>query len=274
MTVPHCSVISHTTPSGGSLTWLEAGDPDAPALVLLHGIGSDALLWQKQIAAFAPHRHVLAWNAPGYAESSPLSDDVFPGDAGIWADQLAQGLDAFGVDRCVMVGHSLGAITAARFAATSPERVSTLVISSPARGYGQERGADLLPALQARIDDIRQFGSAGMAARRAPRTLTPQASQEMLAEAEAAMARVSVEGYCDAVHLLACGRLVEDLARWTGPLHLIGAEEDIIVPLKIVQQLATAFPQARLHVIKDAGHASYLQAPEQFQAALADALSA
>ncbi|MFT8896879.1 MAG: alpha/beta hydrolase [Acetobacter sp.] len=272
MIAPH-SAISHTTPSGGVLTWLAAGNPDAPALVLLHGIGSDAMLWQKQIAVFAPHMHVLAWNAPGYAGSSPLSEDVLPGNPDVWADQLAQGLDAFGVSRCVLVGHSLGAITAARFAVTSPERVATLVLSSPARGYGQERGSDLLPALQARIDDIRQLGSAGMASRRAPRTLAPGASTEMLAEAEAAMARVSVAGYCDAVHLLACGRLAEDLIRWNGPLHLIGAAEDVIVPVKIVQELAKTFPQARLHVIEGAGHASYLQAPEQFQAALTDALS-
>lgn len=255
------------------LSWIEAGDQDAPALVLLHGIGSDALLWQKQIDAFAPHRHVLAWNAPGYAGSTPLPDNALPDDPDVWATRLAEGLDALGISRCVLVGHSLGALTATRFAITHPERVSTLVLSSPAHGYGQKAGESLLPAMQARIDDISHLGPAGMAVRRAPRTLASGAPPEILADAVAAMSRVSVAGYRDAVHLLACGNLTADLAHWNGPLHLIGAEEDVIIPLQKVRELASIFPRARLHVIEGAGHASYLQAPEQFQAALTNALS-
>ncbi|GBQ22474.1 putative hydrolase [Gluconacetobacter sacchari DSM 12717] len=258
---------------GEVLTWQECGSAAAPSLVLLHGIGSDARLWRAQLAAFAPERRVLAWNAPGYAESSPFPEGTPTGDPTLWAQRLMDGLDALGVSSCVLVGHSLGAVTAARFARLWPERVKALVLSSPAQGYGQSPGAALLPALQARIDDITSLGPRGMAEHRAPRTLGPGADAAMIRAVTDAMARVSVRGYCDAVRLLAGGRLADDLPAWNGPLHLVCAEEDRIVPPATVETLAALRPSARLCRIAGAGHASYLQAPDLFNRCLAHVLA-
>ncbi|MFT9386299.1 alpha/beta fold hydrolase [Acetobacter sp.] len=286
-----------TQAQGGTLRWLESGPTGSPTdvpkgspierpvgspmgnasggqtLVLLHGIGSDAQAWRAQLEGFAPRHRVLAWNAPGYAGSTPFPPAAHPANPSCWARALAAGLDGLGVERCVLVGHSLGAVTATRFAVENPHRVAKLVLSSPARGYGQPPGESLLPALQARVDDIATLGPAGMAARRAPRTLTPDATPAQIEAATAAMARVSAQGYQDAVHLLAGAKLVADLTRWQGDTDFIAADGDQIVPAEIVQAVARTCPGAGLHLIHGAGHASYLQAPDQFNRILADVLA-
>ncbi|MGE4614021.1 MAG: alpha/beta fold hydrolase, partial [Planctomycetota bacterium] len=53
----------------GPLSVVEAGDPTAPALVLLHGIGSSGDAFLAQVPAFADRWHLLAPDAPGYGES-------------------------------------------------------------------------------------------------------------------------------------------------------------------------------------------------------------
>ncbi len=88
-------------------------------LTLLHGISSGAASWHKQMAL--PGYRVLAWDMPGYGESPMLA--AAPANAGDYADALARMLDRAGVEQTILVGHSLGALVAAAFAAKYPQRV-------------------------------------------------------------------------------------------------------------------------------------------------------
>lgn len=90
-------------------------------LTLLHGISSGAASWHKQMAL--PGYRVLAWDMPGYGESPMLA--ATPADAGDYADALARMLDRAGVEQTILVGHSLGALVAAAFAAKYPQRCFT-----------------------------------------------------------------------------------------------------------------------------------------------------
>src|SRR5687768_16200251 len=57
---------------GDRWSYLEAGAPDAPPVVLLHGIGAHAAYFRFQFEALADRARVLAWNAPGYLLSDAL----------------------------------------------------------------------------------------------------------------------------------------------------------------------------------------------------------
>ena len=85
-----------------------------------------------------------------------------------YSEALAQLLDRLAVHRAVLVGHSLGAIIAARFAATNPGRVAGLALISPAVGYRTPVGAPLPDNVRARIDDFVRLGAKDFAAARAP----------------------------------------------------------------------------------------------------------
>ena len=231
-------------------------------LVLLHGIGSNAASWAG-LEPYFGDRRVVAWDAPGYGESlAHLHPHPTPDD---YAAVLADFLDTEDVARCDLVGHSLGALIATRFARRWPGRVRHLVLSSPAAGYAHDASRPLPEKLQARIDDVRNLGPAGMAARRAANTLAEGVAPDVLARVRAAMAAVNVAGYSQATWLLAQGNLAADLAALTVPVSFIGGTADRVTPLDGVRALAGTHPIA---VIEGAGHASYADHEAAYAAAL------
>ncbi|MFD2272043.1 alpha/beta fold hydrolase [Undibacterium arcticum] len=137
---------------GGVVSYRTCGT--GPAIVLLHGIGSGAASWLPCALRMAHEAQVIAWNAPGYGSSSPLAN-ALP-RAADYAARLHQLLTTLDIKRCVLVGHSLGAIMASAYTAAHGESVSKLVLLSPAQGYGsaarraqgQQVAQDRLAALE------------------------------------------------------------------------------------------------------------------------------
>jgi pimeloyl-ACP methyl ester carboxylesterase len=243
----------------------------APALVLLHGIGSNADSFAGIVPFLPADWRVIAWNAPGYGASAPLVQH-WP-VAADYADALAAFLDRLGIDRVTLVGHSLGALIGAALAAVRPARVERLLLASPALGHGVTPGATLSPAAQARIDDLARFGPAAFAAARAPRLVyRPEENARLVAAVEAGMSKVKRPGYDQASHMLAAGRLLDDARRLKVPTDVIVGEEDVVTPPEGARALHAAIPAAvrgRLVEVPAAGHALYTQAPFAFAQAVA-----
>jgi pimeloyl-ACP methyl ester carboxylesterase len=98
-------------------------DPDLPAVVFLHGAGLDHTAWTSQSRWFAHHgRSVLAIDLPGHGGSGGRVPTTIGGLAEVVIDVL----DAAGLARTALVGHSLGALIALETAARYPERVRAL----------------------------------------------------------------------------------------------------------------------------------------------------
>jgi pimeloyl-ACP methyl ester carboxylesterase len=96
------------------------------AVLLLHGQPGSATDWDGVVERLRGHAAVLAIDRPGWDGHSRALD--LPGNAGA----ALAALDARGVRRAVIVGHSLGAAIAAWVAAHHPDRVSALILASPA----------------------------------------------------------------------------------------------------------------------------------------------
>ena len=253
---------------GPSLGASRAGPP----LVLLHGIGSNARAWRDQLAGLGDLRQVFAWDAPGYGDSTPVSP-ARP-TAGDYAERLAQFLDALGLDRIALLGHSLGALTAGSFAAAEPQRVERLILANPALGHRTDPAAPLPPPAQGRIDDLAALGPAGFAAKRAPRLLSAMATPAEIARARETMAEIHPDGYRQAVAMLAQGDLRADAATIAVPTLVLSGAEDSVTPPAGSRALAAATPHARYREIEGAGHLSYLERPAAFNAAVGEFLSA
>lgn len=111
--------------------YLEWGRRDAPPVVCLHGGGQNAYMWEELGAALAGGFGVLAPDLPGHGDSD-VDLGVAGGVSGLdrrrLADNVEAVLDDFGVDEAVLVGASLGGITALTLAAASPSRVAGIVL--------------------------------------------------------------------------------------------------------------------------------------------------
>lgn len=109
---------------GGDLTVGVWGPDDTPAVLAVHGVTASHLTWPL-VAQFLPGVRLIAPDLRGRGRSNEL-----PGPWGMpqHADDLAAVLDAFGVSKAVVLGHSMGAFASLVLANRHPEKVSSLVL--------------------------------------------------------------------------------------------------------------------------------------------------
>jgi pimeloyl-ACP methyl ester carboxylesterase len=191
-----------------------APDKAQSVYVLLHGIGSGAESWQNQLAATQGSKSVglLAWNAPGYAASLPLSE-TSP-KANDYAKALWMWIETLGIQTPVtLVGHSLGALIAASATLQKPALVKHLVLLAPALGYGDEPVYVQEKIVNQRMNNLRELGVNGMAAARAPAMLSANATASQIQTVQAIMAKLNHTGYEQAVRMLSNGQLIADLQK-------------------------------------------------------------
>jgi pimeloyl-ACP methyl ester carboxylesterase len=258
---------------GGGLSYLARGGAGGMPIVLLHGIGSNASSFAPLMRAFDARHPIFAWDAPGYGGSTPLAAD-WP-DASEYAGAANRWLDQLEISRCVIAGHSLGTLIAARLALTSPSRVAALFLLSPALGYGAAKGDALPPAVAARLTELDRLGPDKFAAARAPSLLAdPAGRSDVLQEVERAMAAVRRPGYDQAARLLAGGRLLDDAASIHVPAAVLVGTQDRITPpasaRRVFDVLQKSSPQSVYREIAEAGHAVCQEQPEQVAHAIVE----
>ena len=272
-----------TNTAGGAISaLLRAGSDTRPAIVFLHGIGSNASSFQSLLQAMPPGAPLIAWDAPGYGGSAPLHDNwPLPAD---YAASLHAFLDARAISAPVdLVGHSLGCLMAAAFARAYRDRVRRLVLISPAHGYRVARGGTLPEAVAQRITDIETLGPARMADARAERLVHDAAAKPaIVAAVRAGMASLDPAGYAQAVRMLASGDLIGDLAHVRQPTLVLTGLEDRITPASGARRVRDVLaaragqrtPPDRYLEIPGAGHAVYLEAEAEVVATLGAFLGA
>jgi 3-oxoadipate enol-lactonase len=130
---------------GVTLAYRESGRPGGPPLVLLHALGERASDWDVVLPGLAPDHHMYALDLRGHGDSGRTED------YGLEAmrDDVLAFLDALGLPRVDLVGHSMGGAVAYLLAQAAPERVGRLVLedipalyprpaSAPAAGAREE----------------------------------------------------------------------------------------------------------------------------------------
>jgi len=232
-------------------------------VVLLHGIGSGSASWVQQLAALSPSRRVIAWDTPGYGETTSVRPQ-FP-VASDYSAALGSSLHVLGIERCVLVGHSLGAIIATAYAKENPSTVAGLILISPANGYAAAN-----PELRARKRDARlalldELGPQGLAEQRSGNMLSGSASEAARAWVKWNMGSVIPSGYRQATHLLANANLSGDLEFYKGRVQVVVGTDDVITPPASCQSVADA-AHTVLNLVPLAGHAGYVERPDVYTA--------
>lgn len=234
------------------------------ALVLLHGIGSSSAGWLCQLETLRGYR-LIAWDAPGYGESAFLPPpQPHPAD---YAQALHAFLDRLLLKDVVLVGNSLGCLMAAAYGAAHPERVRAMVLLGPAGGYGAL--ADKDERLRGRLEELNQLGPEGLAEKRSPTLLGKGASAEALELVRWSQRRIQPQGFRQALHCLAQGRLAEDGRRFQKKVLVACGSEDTITPEPGCKAIARAFPRGDYRSLAGIGHAPQIEAADQVNGLIA-----
>ncbi|MGH7120763.1 MAG: acetoin dehydrogenase dihydrolipoyllysine-residue acetyltransferase subunit [Acetobacteraceae bacterium] len=238
----------------GPIQVLEAGSVEAPPVVLIHGFGSDFQSFLLLQPLLATRFRTLAIDLPGHGGSTK----VLPGpDPASLAKAAGAAMEARGVTRAHLVGHSLGGAVALALAEREPARVNALTLISPA-GLGPEINQDFI---------------SGFLAARRPRALAnvlamlfadekTEVSHEMvdgvlrakrLDGAEAALAAIAAANFPEGhqTHLLR--HVLDDPAR---PANVVWGRKDRIIP---ASQSAGLPAHVKVTIFEDAGHVSHME---------------
>jgi pimeloyl-ACP methyl ester carboxylesterase len=101
------------------------GPPDAPALILLHGVRDHARSWDRVAAAFSDRYRVLAPDLRGHGDSEWAKGGFYPTEGYVF--DLAELVETLRLETFAMIGHSLGGNVGLRYAALYPEKVLGIV---------------------------------------------------------------------------------------------------------------------------------------------------
>ena len=112
---------------GVDLFYREAGSPEAPTLLLLHGFGASSYMFRDLMPQLARHYHVIAPDLPGFGQTSVQPEVSFE----YTFDRLAAVIDAFtvakGLDRYALYVFDYGAPVGWRLAVNHPEKITAIV---------------------------------------------------------------------------------------------------------------------------------------------------
>jgi pimeloyl-ACP methyl ester carboxylesterase len=236
-------------------------------VVMVHGYLGGSAQWADIEAALGDRFRIIALDLPGFGRSSKRAA---PLTIGGFAEQVIAELDARGIERCVLVGHSMGGMIAQEVASRIPHRLERLVL------YGTgPLGAmpDRFEPLDVSRDRLRQDGVAKTARRIAATWLAQgeahpgfEALSRLGAQADDEAARTALDAMANWD-----GR--GNLARLTMPALIIWGEKDRSYRWRQVEYLWTHLPAASLAVIPGASHAAHVEKPDIFTRILEDFLT-
>ena len=243
-----------TQPTG----WREAGTSSNVA-VFLHGLGGSRISWGPQLAPLSDERRIVAWDAPGYGVSDPVSDTAFVA----YADRAAELIRMVSPDAPVdLVGLSFGGMIAQYTAARYPELVRTLTLMCTSPAFGLD-GTDPEQWRNARLSGLEHFGSPAAAAPVILGALVGPNGAGVVPEAVQAMERIDMPGLLDAIATITTHDTRAILpAIQARALVLVGSADEE-TPVAYAQAIVDLMPNARLEVIDGVGHLLNLEAPDE-----------
>lgn len=251
----------------------KAFDPALPCIVFVHGALHDHSVWNLLARWFAHHGHaVLALDEPGHGRSDgPPLESVEA-----IADWLLAALDAAGVRRAALVGHSMGSLIALEAAARAPQRITRLMMVATA--YPMKVSDTLFSTARENplraIDMVNVFSHASIASKPS----FPGPGMWLHGSNRALMRRMQAGGAAHGNLFLTdfavCDRYANGLqaaARVACPVTFVLGERDQMTTTKSTREIAAAL---RAKVITlPAGHSLMTEVPDALLNALRSALT-
>ena len=257
------AIRSVELPGGPVLQYVEQGDRSGTPLVLLHGYTDSWRSFELVLAHLPPELRAVAVTQRGHGDAARPADGYRPRD---FAADVALLMGLLGIGSAVLVGHSMGAAVALRFALDHPERTLGVALLG-ALGCWQGNPAvmelrDAVSAFEDPVDPafVREF-QASTVNQPVPLGLVDTAVHESL-KVPARVWRAVCEGF---LH----DDPAADLGGVRAPALIIWGDADPFCPRRAQEDLLRAIARSRLVVYQGAGHAMHWEQPARVASDLA-----
>ncbi|MCZ7625298.1 MAG: alpha/beta hydrolase [Candidatus Methylomirabilota bacterium] len=225
-----------------------------PPILFLHGAGGSHQVWLQQLRVLGRRRKAIAIDLPGHGGSEGGGADRID----VYCDAIKIFLTVLGLDRTVLVGHSMGGAIAQRLALVDPGLFAAIVL------IGTGARLRVRPQIFAGLHDdtertVELMASWGRA---------PGSPAELLKQDADAMLRTPVsviEGdfrACDAFDVM------EQVKVITLPTLVICGTDDLMTPPKYAEYLHRQINGSQLLLIPSAGHMVMIEKPDEVSEAI------
>lgn len=231
-----------------------------PPIVLLHGIGSNRMSWEPVLRELSARFTVIAWDAPGYGDSTDPPNRGFV--LKDYADALEGVIHELGLKSISILGHSFGAMIALEFYRRYSSRVLNLILADATLGHGLNPRRSHLK--KERLKAWMTMQPKEFAKSRVPRLLSSSASDEMIERSIAVMSMLHRNGYKVAVETLYEHTQEGMLGSIRVPTLVLCGQEDVVTPVELSQHISSEISGSALGIIPNSGHLSYVEQPVLF----------
>lgn len=245
--------------TGVTLPYVEQGDADGIPVILLHGITDSWRSFEPALPHFPPSVRVFALTQRGHGAADRPQTGYRTRD---FAADAAAFMDAVGVERAIVVGHSMGGSNALRFALDFPGRTIGVVLLGAFASYRHNAGiVEFWDTVVSKLADpvdpemAREFQLSTLARPVAPDFLDMVTGESL--KAPARVWRAAFQGLLE-------DDFAGELDRIQAPVLIAWGEKDSFCPRVDQETLLRTIPDARLAVYEGCGHALHWEEPQRF----------
>lgn len=231
--------------NGRSVRCEADGPDDAPAIVFVHGLAASLRAWQGQAERLAARFRVVRYDLRSHGGSDAVDEPCARGDL---AADLIGLLDALGIDRAVVVGHSAGGVIAMQAALDHPRRVRGLVLVGTASECNDKTAAWYARTAEAARE---RGGAAAVKALGLKAGDDPVPDGNGFAHLTAAMRSLNRDPLTDALVDLDLPTLIV-----VGERDFLGVGGSVI--------LSRTIARSELVIVPERGHGIYIEDPDWF----------
>lgn len=230
---------------------------DRPWLLFSNSLMTDLTIWDEQVAAFATRYNILRYDQRGHGGTAVPPDDC---TFDMLADDVTALMDRWDLRTAIVVGVSMGGVTAMRMLARHPERVAGAAICDA----GAVTPPDGREAWEERMAVAREGGMQALVEPTIQRWFAPGRVQSDAANRVRSMiAGTPFDGFVRAARALQDFDLRASLAAFPVPVLTLAGSEDGGTP-RAMRAFSQQIPQAEFVLIEGAGHLPNIDRADEF----------
>lgn len=238
------------------------------AVIFVHGVGSNAAIWDYQLGALQGQNRCFAveLRGNGATKSEPPPELI---DREGFVDDVLAVADANHLPLFHFVGCSLGGVVGFELWRRAPERVASFTMLGSFAKY--PKGKSYAKSIIEAVKDAKSMEA--FAKERAHRVLPPNPPEHRVKETIEQMAGKSKASYIASTQATWTGDYRSTLGTISIPTMVVCGALDQVAPLEFSQSMARDIPHAQIVAIPDAAHCANADAPERFNAILSAFIS-
>ena len=243
--------------TGISMSYVESGPADGPAVVMLHGITDSSVSFREVLPLIDKQYRVYALDQRGHGDSDKPETGYQMKD---FAADVAAFMEVKGIAKAIVVGHSMGSFVAMQTALDHPQRVERLVLIGTAPKANKPEVGEMVNAINALKDPV----PADFARDFVVSTSSPAVRADFVEALTAETMKLPAHVWKSALAGALARDFTPDLGRIKVPVTIFWGAKETMFVREDQDALTSGLPKAKLIVYPDSAHAPHWEEPVKF----------